>query len=330
MDPAGSHLPQLEELQRIRRVGRGARSEVWLVQQESSGSFFALKETPRASIKWKQEADHLWNERDVLMEISRDASQFPRCCKLFSALKDDTAIYFLLDFIPGAPLHHHFQACGGFEESRARFYCCELVATLGALHGLAVVYRDLKASNVMIDARDGHLKLVDFGFAKKLSQQPKEEQQPQQLRTTSVCGTDHAMAPEIWCLKDLGPEEREAKGYTLAVDWWSLGILTFEMLTARPPFGYQDGDRTIQELAFSSPASVQYPSNFGSALRDFLSGLLQAAPEVRLGSAGAKEVEAHPWLEWHAVASGGVPDFDNCLGEFPDSWRGELDVDDLD
>lgn len=355
----GEAVPQFEvgDVDKLHVIGKGAKSKVWLSKLRRTGEIFALKEIPRQAIQYKQEAEHVWNERHVLTVLSRES--FVRCCHLKGTMKDDCALYFLLEFVPGAPLHQHFRAERGFSERRARFYCAELVETLGELHRRGIIYRDLKASNVMLDARSGRLRLVDFGFAKLLA--GRDDDVPHLRRTTSVCGTAHAMAPEVHAAADAGQEPsedsvHESIGYTAAADWWSLGVLAFEMLTASAPFGYLDGDRgaPICELAAASPKGLDFPESSSEAFRDFVSRLLTPAPSERLGHGGADEVRRHRWFDgfdWSLAAPGraleplvsasggglddleddvplvpeaqldGPPSFDRTLGEFASSDR---------
>lgn len=356
--PSAGAIPQYEvgDVDKLHVIGKGAKSQVWLSKLRCSGEIFALKEIPRQAIQFKQEADHVWNERQVLTELSRES--FARSCQLKGTMKDDSALYFLLEFVPGAPLHQHFRAEHGFSERRARFYCAELAETLGELHRRGIIYRDLKASNVMLDARSGRLRLVDFGFAKML---PGEDGDiPHLRRTTSVCGTAHAMAPEVHAA-DAGLEPfedslQESVGYTAAADWWSLGVLAFEMLTTTAPFGYHDGDRSapICELAAASPKCLEFPESSSEAFQDFVSRLLTPVASDRLGHGGVEEVRRHRWFDgfdWSLAAPGraleplasaaggglddleddflpgpdaqldGPPSFDRTLGEFASSDR---------
>lgn len=333
--PSAADIPQYEvkDIDKLRVIGKGAKSQVWLSKLRRTGEIFALKEIPREAIQYKREAEHVWNERRVLTELSRES--FVRSCQLKGTMKDDRAVYFLLEFVPGAPLHQHFRSERGFPEPRARFYCAELVETLGELHRRGIVYRDLKASNVMLDAQSGRLRLVDFGFAKLL---PGEDgDTPHLRRTTSVCGTAHAMAPEVRAA-DTGEEPSgislgESAGYTAAADWWSLGVLAFEMLAASAPFGYRDGDRgaPIHELAANSPQCLEFPESSSEAFRDFVSRLLTPLASKRLGHGGVDEVRRDPWFngfDWSSAAPGRAlepfgPVADSGLDDLEDDSDGE-------
>ena len=141
------------------------------------------------------------------------------------------------------------------------------------MHEHQIIYRDLKPENILI-AESGHIKLTDFGFAKRIEQ-----------RTTwTICGTPEYMAPEIV----------RGKGYTLSADWWSFGVLLFEMAAGHPPFEGETEMAIYQAVMLASPI---FPSSFTKDLKDIISNLLQTDLTRRLGCTfmGVEEIKEHPW-----------------------------------
>ena len=154
-----------------------------------------------------------------------------------------------LEYCPGGEVFSYLRKAKRFDENTARFYAAEIVLVLEFLHEReGVAYRDLKPENLLLDA-DGHIKLVDFGFAKRLGnsknlfslfrrfRRPKKgvglegvyidcDIDASQGETYTLCGTPEYLAPEVI----------QSKGHTTAVDWWALGILIYEFLTGYPPF----------------------------------------------------------------------------------------------
>lgn len=128
-------------------------------------------------------------------------------------------LYLVLDFINGGHLFFQLYRAGTFDENLAKLYTAELVSAVSYLHSLGFVHRDLKPENVLLDA-DGHVKVTDFGLAKG------NMSDAEQHRTNSFIGTMEYMAPEVI----------QGKGHGKAVDWWSTGILLYEMLCGVPPF----------------------------------------------------------------------------------------------
>lgn len=122
-------------------------------------------------------------------------------------------LYLVLAFVNGGELFHHLQREGKFNETRSRFYAAELLLALEHLHGFNVVYRDLKPENILLDYT-GHIALCDFGLC-KLNMSANDT-------TNTFCGTPEYLAPELL----------SGHGYTKCVDWWTLGVLLYEMVSA--------------------------------------------------------------------------------------------------
>jgi len=161
------------------------------------------------------------------------------------------------------------------EEPEARFYACEVLLALEHLHSKDFVYRDLKPENILI-RMNGHICLADFGFAKKAVAADA---------TKTFCGTVHYMAPEIIT----------KTGHGKSVDWWSLGILIFEMLTGETPF--HDANRKVIQQKVLEETPV-FPDHVSDCARDLITQLLNKSTTSRLGFRGdAEEVKAHPWFK---------------------------------
>lgn len=171
-------------------------------------------------IKLKQ-IDHVRHERAIL----GDVSGHPFITNLLTSFSDSDFLYLLLDYVPGGELFSYLRKFRRFDEGMARFYAAEIVLVLEYLHEKqgGVAYRDLKPENLLLDA-EGHIKLVDFGFAKRLGGRDSSTE------TYTLCGTPEYLAPEVI----------HNKGHTTAVDWWALGILIYEFLTGYPPFWHQN------------------------------------------------------------------------------------------
>lgn len=173
-----------------------------------------------AVIKLKQ-IDHVRHERAILGEVSGH----PFITNLLASFSDRDSLYLLLDYVPGGELFSYLRKFRRFDEKMARFYAAEIVLVLEYLHEQqgGVAYRDLKPENLLLD-EEGHIKLVDFGFAKRLGGRDGASE------TYTLCGTPEYLAPEVI----------HNKGHTTAVDWWALGILIYEFLTGYPPFWHQN------------------------------------------------------------------------------------------
>lgn len=185
--------------------------------------------------------DHVRDERRILAQVRGH----PFITNFVASFSDQAFLYILLDYVPGGEILTYLRESHQFSENVARFYAAELVLILEYLHEHqgGIAYRDIKPENLVLDA-EGHIKLVDFGFAKWLG--TDESGNPN--KTYTFCGTPEYLAPEVIY----------GKGYTTAVDWWALGILIYEFLTGYPPFKRDHGVVNIYEL-FVSPHLLIYP-----------------------------------------------------------------------
>nr|XP_026235842.1 cAMP-dependent protein kinase catalytic subunit PRKX-like [Urocitellus parryii] len=193
----------LQDFDILATVGTGTFGRVHLVKEKAAKNYFALKVMSIPEVIRLKQEQHVHNEKSVLMEVNH-----PFLVKLFWTSHDDRFLYMLMEYVPGGELFSYLRNRGRFPCSTGLFYATEIVCAIEYLHCRDIVYRDLKPENILLD-RDGHIKLTDFGFAKKLVD-----------RTWTLCGTPEYLAPEVI----------QSKGHGRAVDWWALGILIFEMV----------------------------------------------------------------------------------------------------
>lgn len=180
----------------------------------------------------------------------------------------------MLDLCAGGELFYRIEKAGRLGEDQAKFYFAEVLLGLEYLHGLGVVYRDLKPENVLLDV-DGHVRLTDFGVS-------REKVNPAVLQT-SFCGSPEYMSPEM-----LG-----GRGHTQVVDFYCLGALLYEMLTGLPPFYHPDRARMYRMI---QTEEVRIPRYFSRNVKDLILKLLEKEPSRRLGTQkGAQEIKNHSW-----------------------------------
>jgi protein kinase A len=148
--------------------------------------------------------------------------------------------------------------------------------TIEYLHDAqGVAYRDLKPENILLDT-NGHIKLVDFGFAKQVGNR----------ETYTLCGTPDYLAPEVI----------HNSGHGLAVDWWALGVLIYEFLVGQPPFWDQNVMRLYEQIV---EGRLRFPHGMSIAARDIISQLCKTDVTQRLGyiQGGSRRVKSHPWFD---------------------------------
>ncbi|GMH43342.1 hypothetical protein BSKO_11264 [Bryopsis sp. KO-2023] len=260
---------RFSELEQHQVVGSGSFGSVRLVRHVHTGHLYALKAIPKAGIKSMRDVKHVVEERVIQEEVDH-----PFCVRLMGAFQDEASLYLLQEWVPGGELLHQLELEPRFKEAKARFYAANILLSLEFLHSKGIVYRDLKPENLLVDST-GYLKLTDFGLATILGKG----------RTHRVCGTPCYMAPEVI-------EEGEM---TKAADYWSLGVLIYEMLIGQPPFTSQNDDyEEVFELACSGQFHV--PGFVSKEATDIIRGLLQVDPRQRLGSRGALRIKNHSWF----------------------------------
>ncbi|KAM6149250.1 cAMP-dependent protein kinase catalytic subunit PRKX-like [Rhynchocyon petersi] len=279
--PEGSPRPEtpayrLQDFDTLSTVGTGTFGRVQLVQQKAGKHFFALKTMCIPDVIRLKQEQHVHNEKAVLEEVDH-----PFIVRLLWTSHDESFLYMLMEFVPGGELFSYLRNRGRFSCSTGMFYSAEIVCAIEYLHSKDIVYRDLKPENILLD-REGHVKLTDFGFAKKLVD-----------RTWTLCGTPEYLAPEVI----------QSKGHGRAVDWWALGILIFEMLSGFPPF-FDDNPFGIYQKILA--AKIDFPRNLDFYVKDLIRKLLVVDRTKRLGNMknGASDVKNHHWfrvVDWDTV-----------------------------
>lgn len=267
------HL-SIDDFDLLKVIGKGSFGKVMQVRKRDTNKIYALKAIRKAYIVSKSEVTHTLAERTVLARVDN-----PFIVPLKFSFQSPEKLYLVLAFINGGELFYHLQREGRFDLSRSRFYTAELLCALEALHDFDVIYRDLKPENILLDYQ-GHIALCDFGLC-KLNMKDQE-------KTSTFCGTPEYLAPELL----LG------QGYTKAVDWWTLGVLLYEMLTGLPPYYDEDVPKMYKKI-LQDP--LRFPDGFDKDAKDLLIGLLCRDPKRRLGYRGSDEIKSHPFfhqLSW--------------------------------
>ncbi|KAF9131903.1 cAMP-dependent protein kinase catalytic subunit [Mortierella sp. GBA39] len=269
----------LDDFRIHRTLGTGSFGRVHLVQSRFNSRFYAMKVLKKTEVVRLKQVEHTNNEKMILERV-----EHPFLINMWGTFQDVRNLYMVMDYVVGGELFSVLRKSQRFPEHVARFYTCEVLLALEYLHSHAVIYRDLKPENLLLDSM-GHIKITDFGFAKHV---------PQNM-TWTLCGTPDYLAPEII----------QSKGYGKAVDWWSMGVLMFEMCAGFPPFFDEDHIKLYGKIM---AGKVRYPPHFQPALKDLLKRLLTADLTKRYGNlrGGATDIKNHAWFEgvnWDQVYS---------------------------
>lgn len=276
------------DFQILKLIGKGTFGQVYQVRKKDTQRIYAMKVLSKKVIIQKKEIAHTLGERNIMVRTAMADSPFIVGLKF--SFQTPTDLYLITDFMSGGELFWHLQKEGRFEENRAKFYIAELILALQHLHQHDIVYRDLKPENILLDA-NGHIALCDFGLSK--ANLTKND------TTNTFCGTTEYLAPEVLL---------DEQGYTKMVDFWSLGVLVFEMCCGWSPFYAEDTQQMYKNIAFGK---VRFPRDALSVEgRNFVKGLLNRNPKHRLGAThDAAELIAHPFfhdVDWDALSKKNV------------------------
>lgn len=284
--PAKNKPIAIDDFDLLKVIGKGSFGKVMQVRKKDTQKIYALKAIKKAYIVSKSEVTHTLAERTVLSRVD-----CPFIVPLKFSFQSPEKLYLVLACINGGELFYHLQKEGRFDLSRSRFYAAELLCALDTLHKLDVIYRDLKPENILLDYQ-GHIALCDFGLC-KLDMKDKD-------KTDTFCGTPEYLAPELL----LG------QGYSKVVDWWTLGVLLYEMLTGLPPYYDEDVSKMYKKI-LQEP--LRFPDGFDRDAKDLLIGLLSRDPKRRLGYNGSEEIKNHPFfsqLSWkRLLMKGYIPPY---------------------
>lgn len=297
----------------LRMVGQGAFGKVFQVRKKGidenfdngqDDGIFAMKVMRKDTIIKKNHVDYMKAERDILTKVVH-----PFIVQLQCSFQTKSKLYLILDFINGGHLFYHLYRQGIFSEDQARVYTAEIVSAVSHLHKNGIVHRDLKPENILMDT-EGHVMLTDFGLAKEIDESS---------RSNSMCGTTEYMAPEILL----------SKGHNKDADWWSVGILLYEMITGQPPFTHTNRKKLQQRII---QEKVKLPPYLTSEAHSLLRGLLQKEPSMRLGSGpnGGEDIKNHKWfkqINWKKLEAREInpkfkPDVNgkDCTENFDKCW----------
>ncbi|TFY83934.1 hypothetical protein EWM64_g52 [Hericium alpestre] len=271
----------------LKLIGRGTFGRVFQVRKKDTKRIYAMKVLSKKEIIAKKEVAHTIGERKILQRSLTS----PFLVGLKFSFQTDLDLYLVTDFKSGGELFWHLQKETRFSEERARFYIAELVLALEHLHKYDIVYRDLKPENILLDAT-GHVALCDFGLS-------KPDLRSDEL-TNTFCGTTEYLAPEVLL---------DEHGYSKLVDFWSLGVLLFEMCCGWSPFYAEDTQQMYKNICFGK---IRFPKGvIGEDGKQFVKGLLNRNPKHRLGAQrDAEELKEHAFfkhIDWEALASKQVP-----------------------
>jgi len=311
-------------------IGRGAFGEVRVCKWKETGEVVAMKKMNKGEMEYKNQVAHIRAERDILATAS-----IPWIVELKCSFQDEKYLYLVMEYLAGGDLMTLLMKRDILTEDEAKFYMAESILAVEAVHKLNYIHRDLKPDNILLDNK-GHIKLSDFGLCKHAEIRPKrfefkkpDESVPANRFDTSnltkkpvykrnrqllysTVGTPDYIAPEVF----------GQGGYTETVDWWSLGVILFEMLVGYPPFFSEDPSLTCQKiLHWKKTFSIPPEAQLSPAAIDLLKKLI-ADPNERLGVNGVEEIKMHPFfagVDWRRIRDKKSPNVPELKSEIDTS-----------
>jgi serine/threonine protein kinase len=248
-------------------LGTGSFGRVRFGTHKATGTHWAIKMLKKAEVVRLQQVEHMISEKNILNKMDH-----PFIVRLAGTFQDPRYLYLALEYIVGGEFFTHLRKAGRLDNNAARFYAAQITLIFEYLHSQDFIYRDLKPENLLLDAQ-GFIKITDFGFAKRVA-----------FKTYTLCGTPEYIAPEVLL----------NKGHGKGVDWWTLGILVFEMLAGQPPFVDDDPMGIYQQIL---AGKINFPRFFDRQAKSIIKKLLTADLTKRYGclKGGANDIKKHKW-----------------------------------
>ncbi|CAA6664819.1 unnamed protein product [Spirodela intermedia] len=318
--PSVKDRTSIDDFVIIKPISRGAFGRVFLAKKRTTGDLFAIKVLRKADMIRKNAVESILAERDILISV-----QNPFVVRFFYSFTSRENLYLVMEYLNGGDLYSLLRNLGCLDEDVARIYIAEVVLALEYLHSLHVVHRDLKPDNLLI-AHDGHIKLTDFGLSKVglinstddlsgptvsdillCEDEPQlsvSEDQKERRKKRSAVGTPDYLAPEIL----LGT------GHGASADWWSVGVILFELIVGIPPFNAEHPQIIFDNILNRKIPWPQIPDEMSFEAHDLID-----KSSRRLGARGASEVKQHEYfkdINWDTLArqkAAFVPSSDSAL-----------------
>ena len=259
----------ISNFKQIKVLGQGKYGKVFLVQETESKKLYAMKRIKKPDITNIHLINQIKEEQKIFKQLNH-----PFILKLYYSFQDNNNLYLITDFMQGGELKSLLSKSIQLKENKAKFYLSEILLALEYMHKNNLIYRDLKPENILIDEK-GHIKLSDFGISKILNENNK---------TYTLCGTSYYKAPEI----NLG------KGYDRMCDFWSFGIIMFEMICGFKPFDINNNKELIIDY---DNLNIPFIDDIKYSSKDLIMKLLVVNPKERLGFNSVDDIKNHEFFK---------------------------------
>ncbi|KAL6131880.1 hypothetical protein ACLB2K_070253 [Fragaria x ananassa] len=301
----------IEDFEIIKPISRGAFGRVFLARKRATGDLFAIKVLKKADMIRKNAVESILAERNILILVRN-----PFVVRFFYSFTCRENLYLVMEYLNGGDLYSLLRNLGCLDEDMARIYIAEVVLALEYLHSLNVIHRDLKPDNLLI-GQDGHIKLTDFGLSKVGLISSTDDLSGPSVGDTGIVGDEEPKSPSsserserqkhsvVGTPDYLAPEILLGMGHSATADWWSVGVILFELLVGLPPFNAEHPQKIFNNIINRDIPWPKVPEEMSKEAYDLIDQLLTENPVQRLGATGAREVKQHIFfkdINWDTLA----------------------------
>ncbi len=300
-----SQKQTIRDYESLAIVGRGAFGEVHVCREKKTGNIVAVKKIKKELLAKKNQIIHIRNEQLFMSKVKS-----PWIVELKASFQEGDYLYLIMEFLPGGDFMNLLIEKDKLTEEEAKFYLAELILTVESIHNLDCIHRDIKPDNILID-KNGHIKLSDFGLAKvsdtlyeknSLKDENFNPKKKTHKKLYSCVGTAFYVAPEVLT----------KKGYGQEIDWWSVGVIFFEMLCGYAPFCAEETQEVCKRIMdFKKYLVVPPEIKLSKEAEDLIKKLIDD-PNKRLGKKGSEEIKSHPFfkgVDWENIRTTMKPPF---------------------
>ena len=321
----------IHDYESIAIIGRGAFGEVHVCREKKTDKIYAIKKIKKNILILKNQVIHVLNE-----QIFMSRAKSPWIVELKASFQEDDYLYLVMEYLPGGDLMNLLIKKDILTENEAKFYISELILAIESIHKLDCIHRDIKPDNVLID-KNGHIKLSDFGLAKisdKLYEKDNEkykkfvggkknnennEEKMTHNKNFSCVGTAYYVAPEVL----------NKKGYDKEIDWWSVGIIFYEMLVGYAPFCSKETSEVCYKvLNWKKYLKIPSKIKISQEAQDLIFKMINNSNN-RLGKNGSEEIKKHPFfngIDWDNIRNTKPPFIPKLKNEYDTSYFENFEV----